>query len=464
MIRIDDKRATKTSKKLFLFSFLFSFLVLFPLFGKVNLSKSSADSKWPAVAVNSAGEIMVVWTEWSSGQIFYSVYRNGTWSSARNTDLDIQQAWSNQMVADSYGTFHITTADGAGSHTRDIAYSYFTGSHWTQVEKVYLSPYNSAWNKMAVDKNNDIHVIWYHSNVPKGTTYSSDVVTNWKPRMGTWPGQYQNISRNRSTESIHPAIAVLNGRVYASWMEDERPRRLYFCEKIGGQWKSPTEILRPGYYPDMTADDSGNVHIVYSMKDGNFYYVSRIGGAWRSKEIISNGISPLQFGDVQHRNNVIVASWIQGSGGNWSVYATAKILGDNWAIPVKIADAPGGGDGNKHVQVALDGMNCAHFVWEGTGTGGRNDIFYEKYCVNTPKNATFIEVDNSFLNFHTNNSSSNPASQSFKVRASGAGSINYTLSKNKNWIGLSTVQGSSSGEWNTDHGQRGCLWPSGRHI
>jgi len=449
MIHKDEKRATTPVKKFFILSFLFSFLVFFPLYGKVNLSKSSADSKWPAIAVNSAGEIMVVWTEWTTGQIFYSINRNGSWTSPKNSNLDVQQAWSNQMVADSYGTFHITTADGAGSHTRDIAYSFFTGSHWSQVEKVYLSPYNSAWNKMAVDKNNDIHVIWYHSNVPKDAPYSSDVVTNWKRRMGTWPNNYQNISRNRSTESIHPAIAVLNGRVYASWMEDASPRRLYFSEKVGGSWSPPREILAPGYYPDMTADDSGNVHIVYSLKDGNFYYVSRIGGTWRSKEIISNGISPLQFGDIAHKNNVIVASWIQGSDSNWSVYATAKVIGDKWTIPVKVADAPGGGDGNKHVQVALDDRNCAHFIWEGIGQGGRNDIFYEKICVDTPKDATFIEVDNSYLSFHTDNPSSNPAARSFKIRASGAGSINYTLTKNKNWISLSKTQGSSSGEWDT---------------
>jgi len=144
-----------------------------------------------------------------------------------------------------------------------------------------------------------------------------------------------------------------------------------------------------------------------------------------------------------------VAAWSQGSDGNWSIHATAKLVGANWQIPVKIADAPGGDEGNKHVHVALDNKNCAHFVWEGIGIGGRNDIFYEKYSVDTPKDATFIEVDSSFLSFHTDDSNSSPSDQTFSVRASGAGSINYTISDDKGWLDVSPTQGFSSGQWNT---------------
>jgi len=414
----------------------------------VNLSMTSGESFWPAVAVNSAGDIMVVWTEWSSGQVFYRINRNGKWSDTKNAGVVYQQAWSNQLDVDSHGTFHLTYADGRSSYSRDIYYSYFTGSNWSTPERLYASPYNSAWNKMDIDKNDDIHVAWYHSNVPKEQPVSSDIVTMWKKRMGTWPATYQNISRSRQHESIHPAIGVLNGNVYTCWMEAEAPRRLYFCEKINKSWRSPVELLRSGYYPDMVVDDSGNVHIVYSLRDKNFHYISRMGGRWRSQEIISNGQCPLQFGDIAHKNNVLVAAWIQGSDGNWSVYATGKVVGDKWAIPVKIADTPGGGDGNKHVQVALDNRNCAHFVWEGIGQGGRHDIFYEKYCVDTPADATFIEVDNSYLGFHTDGSS-NPASQTFRVRASGQGSIHYTVTKDRSWLSVSPTQGSSAGEWDT---------------
>lgn len=443
-------RCHKIPKILFRFFpvFVFLFLIGNPaVFAKVNLSNTSGSSEWPAIGVNSAGEVMVVWTEWSTGMIYYRILRNGKWTATKNAGIANQQAWSNQMAVDSSGRFHVTWADGFGSHGRDIFYSYWTGNNWSTSEMVHYSPYNSAWNKMDIDKDNSIHVAWYHSNVPKGQPYSSEVVTKSKKFLGSWPSSYQDISREPRTESIHPAIGVYNGNVYSVWMEDQAPRGYNFCEKVGGKWKSPIELRKNGYYPDMVTDDSGNIHTVFSWKDGNFYYMSRMGGKWGAATVISNGQSPLQFGDITHKNNVLVAAWMQGSGGNWAVYATAKIVGDKWVIPVKIADAPGGGDGNKHVQVAVDDRNCAHFVWEGNGTGGRHDIFYAKYCVDTPENATFIEVDNSYLSFHTDDASSNPSAKSFRVRASGKGSINYTITKDKSWISLSSTQGSSSGDW-----------------
>jgi hypothetical protein len=302
---------------------------------------------------------------------------------------------------------------------------------------------------MDVDNNNDIHVVWYHSNVPKDQPVSSDIVTKSKKFLGNWPANYQNISRNRKTESIHPAIGVFNGKVYSVWMEDERPRRYVFCERINGTWGPVIDLNKSGYYPDMATDNSGNIHTVYSLRDGNFHYMSRMGGKWSSDTVISNGLCPLQFGDITHRNSVVAAAWMQGSDGKWDVYGAAKPVGGKWSIPVKVADADGGGDGNKHVMVALDDKGCGHFVWEGIGTGGTHDIFYEKRCLDVPANATFIEVDNSYLSFHTDVASSNPSAKTFRVRASGQGSINYTITKNKNWISLSSSGGSSSGEWDT---------------
>lgn len=419
------------------------------VYAKVNLSKTNGESIWPAIGANSAGEVMVVWTEESTGMIYYRVLKNGQWSATKDAGVAHAFAWSNQMAVDPNGRFHITWADGYGSHSRDIHYSYWTGNNWSTPEMVHYSPYNSAWNRMDVDNDNTIHVIWYHSNVPKDQPVSSDVVTKSKNFLGSWPSSYQNISRNTRTESIHPAIGVYNGNVYCVWMEDEAPRRYYFREKVGGVWKTPIELRRSGYYPDMATDNSGNIHTVFSLRDGNFHYMSRMGGKWSADTIISNGTCPLQFGDITHRNNVVAAAWMQGSDGNWSVYATAKRVGTNWAIPVKIADAPGGGDGNKHVQVALDDKNCGYFVWEAIGQGGKHDIFFEKYCLDAPTDATFIEVDNAYLSFHTDDSSSNPGAKSFKVRAAGKGSINYTITKDKSWLSVTPTQGSSSGEWDT---------------
>jgi proteasome lid subunit RPN8/RPN11 len=347
----------------------------------LNLSNSSDISIWSTLAVNAKGEVMVVWTEWNTpGQIFYRIKRNGQWSEMINSRLGAAKAWSNQMVVDSKGIFHLTFADGYGSSSREIFYSAYSNSSWSTPEMVFYSPYNSAWNRMAVDVNDDVHVVWYHSHVPKGAPLSSDVVTMSKSSQGTWPSRYLNISGSAGVETIHPAIAAKDGNIYSIYMEDVSPRKIYFRERVNGTWKSPQHIERSGYYPDMILDDAGNIHSVLSKWTGKYYYKSRINGVWNEAEVISDDICPLQFGDIHYNNGRLVATWIQGVDEKWAVYAATKMTGDEWSAPIKIADTPGGSDGNKHVQVFVDDRDCAHFSWEGIGIGGEHDIYYAKHA------------------------------------------------------------------------------------
>jgi hypothetical protein len=220
-------------KKIFPLVFLLLFLAQASVFGLTNLSRTGGDSLWPAIAINSAGEIMVVWTEWSSGQNYYSINRNGTWTAPKICGVTSQQAWTNELHVDSKGMFHLSFADGWASSTRDIIYSYFTGTSWSSPELTLRSYWNSAWNKMDIDSDNSIRIAWHHCYVGKDVPPESDIISMVKPKMGKWPLTYENVSRHRVGPSICPAIAVKDGNVYVVWMEGENPRRTYFCEACG---------------------------------------------------------------------------------------------------------------------------------------------------------------------------------------------------------------------------------------
>jgi hypothetical protein len=388
---------------------------------------------------------MVVWSEWDSGQIYYKVFENGHWSSRQNAGIVNYAAWSNQIAVDSVGTFHLSFADGHSSSKRDIYYSYYSGSHWIQAERIYRSSNNSAWNRIDVDTNDKIHIVWYHSYVPKDQAPSADIITLAKPKYGSWPSGYENISRNKSTVSIHPSIAARNNKIYSCWME-EGSWRLFFSEKTANTWDSPHQIDRSAYYPDMDIDSSGNIHIVYGNRDGNFHYISRTGGNWK-KEVISSGNAPLQFGDIHCNNNILAAAWTQGADGVWGIYTSSKISDGVWLPPIKAGETTGGPDGNKHVQIFLDNSNNAHIVWEGIGTGNKNDIFYKKISFDDFE-GTYIEVNKYFLDFETEQRES-PNPQTFKIKSSGKESINYSISSNRDWLSTSPEDGMSSGEWDT---------------
>lgn len=444
--RLNDKKKMRT-KKILALSVLLLCVGPFILHGnQINLSNSSNQSVWCAIAINSAGEMMVVWSEWGSDGIWYRIQKDGQWSEKRKCGIVHAQSWSNQLAVDSHGTFHLSYADGYGSLGRDIYYSYFTGSRWSSPERVYASPHNSAWNRIDVDTNDDIYVQWYHKYYNPEDV--SDVVSISKPRMGNWPSTYENVSRSLGEESIHPAFRVQNGNVYSAYMDEESPRRVFFAERINGHWNSPVHVS-PGYYPALEVDSYGSIHIVWSQWDGNFYYRGRENGQWGSTEVISNGEAPLYFGDIKCKSNVLVANWMQWEGERlWGVYASAKVPGGQWITPVKIGDTlPLGEEDERLVQVAIDNKGCAHFVWHGIGQGGETDIFYEKYCM-SGEDVNFIEVDKSTFNF-TAEKPVQPVPQTFQVRNSGEGNLSYAISSDRNWLVVNPVSGSSSGEWDT---------------
>ena len=410
----------------------------------LNLSTSSSKTEWPAIAVNSAGQIMVVWTEWEGqGNLYYRTYQNGQWSEKRNAGIVYQWAWSNQLDVDSKGVFHLSMADGYGSTTRDIYYSSYTGSSWRQLEMLYDSPHNSAWNKMSVDTNDEINVIWYHKYFdPPGI---SDVVAMRKAKGGSWPANYTNLSRRSSLESINPAIRVKNREAHAVWMEGESGGwALRYAHAKNWEWSTPVSIVGLGYYPAMAMDDLGGVHVAYSNRSGNYSVISRAGGSWGSSRSVSGGTAPLQFGDIRHRSGYIVAAWVEDHGGTYYVYYANKRVGGAWSQPIRVSSGDSLGDGNKHVQVAVDSQGFAHIVWEGRGSGGREDVFYSKVMLIEP-DSPFIEIDKLYMDFKTDQFLT-PSPQSFNIRNAGKDTLNYSISTNRTWLVASPPSGNSSGE------------------
>jgi len=107
-------------QKTLLFISLFLCITQLSVFSSINLSNSADDSLWPALAVNSRGEIMVVWLEWS-GDNYYRIFRDGQWSSVKNCGIANQRAWTNELAVDSQGVFHLSYADGFARTTGSIS-------------------------------------------------------------------------------------------------------------------------------------------------------------------------------------------------------------------------------------------------------------------------------------------------------------------------------------------------------
>jgi len=403
-------------------------------FGQVNLSNNSADSEYPAIAVNHRGEVMVVWSD--NGSIFYRLYRDGSWSGTQNSYLRKDFAIISMLDTDTNGNFHISYSDGYSSSTRDIYYSMFNGKNWGSSQRVCDNGLNSAWNRIAVDGNN-VYVIWFQE---VGGGSEAEIALNSKPIGGTFYNSWHNVSQSRSETSIHPAFDVVNGKVFCCYMEGtESNWDITYAERRSGDWASSISIGW-SHWPGLTVDEHLNVFTAFYAAGGRFYFREKVDGEWGNLENLATGTAMKGFGDIKTKNHVVVAVWSQSTGDRVSIFYCYKYLGGPW-IEAEELDS---GNEAYYPLVDLDNEGNAHFVWEDIGQRGQRDIYYKNVPLIQP-DLPFIKTDTPALSFTAN--AGEVKSKVFRVKNGGNGSLTYSISSNRNWITVSPVSGFSEDEW-----------------
>ena len=410
-------------------------------FGAQNISKTAAESGYPAIAVNREGVILAIWAEQGdeSGILWYNVFKDGNWAGSKNANIvrPGQVAWSPQLDVDSEGNFHAAWGDGRGSLNREIFHAVYDPdtNKWSDSEMIWLSPANSAWQKIDLDGDR-IFIVWHHQNT--GIYTGHDIIMQSKLISDDmWPVAYERLVWTANDLSTHPAFKVLNDKVHVVYMEgigDSGPWRLFFKEaKRGSSWQNVPkfEVVGAGYRPELEVDDAGDVHIVYAVKNGNFMYRSRIKGEWKAHQSISSGFSPQQFGDLRYKNNVLVGTWMQHDDSGHSIYYAKKILGGTWEKPVQVEP----GSDALYPRVWIDDNGYAHFVWRDHG-----NVWYEKIAV--PPSDPFIQLNPQSLSFIVEGK--NPDPQISIVKNIGEDSLTFTISPKDDWINVAPLDGTLS--------------------
>ena len=423
-------------KKILIICCLSIVFIPFGVYGERNISKTSAESGYPAIAVNEQGTIMVVWPEGGgeAGTLFYSVFKDGQWSNPKNTKLTKYLIWFPQLAVDGEGKFHLAYADGRSRLNREIYHSVYDmdTDAWSGGTMIWKSSENSAWSRIVID-NERIFILWHHENA--GNYLGHDIVMQSKMNnVETWPSAYERISWTANDNSTHPDFKVLDDKVYVCYMEgngDSGPWRILYQEAArGSSWQNVPifEVTGAGYRPSLAVDDDKNTYIVWATKSGNFMAREKINGTWKAIQIISNKFSPQQFGDVRYRNGVVVATWAQQDALGQSAYYAKKNVGGQWELPVQIAQGASG----LLPRVWIDSNGYGHFVWQ-----DRGDIFYQRYAVPPPE--PFLQVEPQSLGFTIEGQ--NPDPVTIAVRNIGEKGLNYNITVDQDWMIVTPTSG-----------------------
>ncbi len=189
-------------------------------------------SVYPSIAIDSSGNIHIVWWD-GSGASFDIFYKQWNASSSSWTTTEVVSTESTghsyhpSLAVDSSGNVHIAWYDetdyaGAGIDT-DIFYKHWdaSSSSWTITEVVSTeSTALSERPSLAVDSAGDVHIVWYdYTNFAGAGTDVDIFYKSWNASSSSWTIT-EVISTESTSSSVNPSLAInSDGTVHVAWSD-----------------------------------------------------------------------------------------------------------------------------------------------------------------------------------------------------------------------------------------------------
>ena len=254
----------------------------------LNVSQTSGDSVHPALAVGPDGTLHALWADNTSGQ--YDVYYaakppDSAWTSVENLSHSTSggEAAAPAVVVDSAGTVHVLWHNYDPTVWQYMIFytSKPAGGSWAPPISISQNPPGTGyaqWPALAVDSNDALHAVWQRYGGNWEIEYAS------KPAGGAWSTPV-NISKS-GTNSTAPAVAASPGAVYVVWLDWNLSNDdVFFAAKPRyGDWSYPLNIANtPGESssPTIAVEETGAVHVVWAdslLNQAAIFYVHKPAG------------------------------------------------------------------------------------------------------------------------------------------------------------------------------------------
>jgi len=253
------------------------------------LTSTAASSSDPAIVVGSSDNLHVVWVDKTPGnfEIYYkkSMDAGATWSTNKRLTSTAGTSASPAIVAGSSGKLHVVWQDNTPGNY-EIYYKKSTdeGATWSTNKRLTYNSGGSRFPTIGVDSSGTLHVVWQDDTPGNFEIYykkSTDGGISWAANK-----------RLTSTQggSETPVIGIdSSGNLHVVWGDDTPGNyEIYYRKSIdgGATWstsKRLTWISGISYSPDIAIDSNNRIHVVWTDDtSGNpelFYKKGTEGGA-----------------------------------------------------------------------------------------------------------------------------------------------------------------------------------------
>jgi len=358
-----------------------------------NLSQTNFDSVWVENVVDSAGNVNIVWLEYTPDPFNTEIYilrstDNGVnWGEKSSVSQTSDISLNPDVAVDVSRNISVVWQEWIPDTTQyDIYFrrSITGGANWGPSINISNTAWESSNPSIAIDSSGKIYIAWleriYKGGIDKyeiHSSYSSDSGTTWSSSV---------IISEIFCESP-PKLAVSNlGILAIVWRSGgcSDKGEIYFSLSAnqGSLWTTPVNISKTSTestLPDITFDYAGNIYIAWKdeiSKNAEILAVKSpdYGTTWTTPFNISNTTgysrSPSMKADLIGNINIV---WMDQTQGNYEVYFSRSTDGGTtWSQAVNASNTAGD---SQNPRLGLNSMGNLFIAWVDK-TPGNPDVYF----------------------------------------------------------------------------------------
>ncbi len=340
----------------------------------LDVSAPGVDGIQPQVAVDAAGDATAVWEKVENlQQVVESAYRpaGGTWQPPITLSLDTptEDSFVPQVAMNAAGDTVVVWAHyNGGSEVVEASYRSAGGS-WT-APTIVSPPGNEVPHPVVgIDARGDAIVVWELHTAP-----ANRIEASFRPAGGAWqpPVELSDKTHNARIGQMSMNAA---GDAAAVWSLDTGTTNVVEVayRAAGGEWQKPVAVSGSANAetPSVALDAAGDVRAVWRAESGANWLVESAfmpaGGTWQAPVELShaNPVEPVPRLAVNDAGEALV-DWTASDGTNVRAEGSIGAPDGTWQ-PAQKLSAPG--DDTDEQRAAIDPRGDAFSVWEGSNGG-----------------------------------------------------------------------------------------------
>jgi BNR repeat-containing family member len=352
------------------------------------LTWTSGDSAYPAMAVDSANAVHVVWEDDTNDnyEIYYKNSTDGgiTWSAQKRLSWTSGGSYAPAIAVDSNDSIHVVWEDDTLENS-EIFYkrSMDGGKNWSAINRLTWNAGQSYDPAIAIGSAGAIYLVWDDNPMGNAEVFYKRSING---------GNNWSVSKkltSTSGNSYLPAVAIGAGETIHIVWEDDTPGNYeihYMSSSDGGTTWSPakriTSTAGNSHHAAIVIDSADTIHVVWHDYDtpGNseiYYKRGPAGGkTWNTARRLTstsgNSCYPamaIDSGDIIH------VVWANYAPGNYEIFHKSSTNGGViWKLFKRLTWTSGQ---SLEPAMAVDSEENICIVWF-DNTPGNNEIFFKK--------------------------------------------------------------------------------------